>query len=115
MTPAERKLVQLAAGAKAAATRRANRMALGILPKPPTKPCRCGTPHYPHRPGSVDHGRGACVHHPEHNRVTFEIVSGLSFDSFAAKRPAWSSNDNPQPSRHDQCPHPRCLTLDPRR
>ena len=37
--------------------------------------CECGVPHYPHRRGTVDWRAGACVHHPLHERITFEAFS----------------------------------------
>lgn len=38
--------------------------------------CNCEMPHYPHRIGSVDWVRGgACVHHPEHDRIVHEMMT----------------------------------------
>lgn len=44
--------------------------------------CNCGTPHYPHRVGSVDVKRQAvCVHHPRYAQLMFELVSGQQWDA----------------------------------
>ena len=37
--------------------------------------CECGIPHFIHRRGSIYWKSGACVHHPESDRINFEMSS----------------------------------------
>jgi hypothetical protein len=44
--------------------------------------CKCGLPHYPHRIRTVDWKRGgACVHHPEHDRIMHEMLQMTDWDT----------------------------------
>lgn len=52
------------------------------------KKCECGIPYYPHRIKSVDwKNGGACLHHPDSDRINFEMVSLRDFETGDALDP----------------------------